>query len=639
MEKTKISRPIFLKLVLMTVIPLVIVYSAILYLNYTWSSKNSVEQMKKYLVELTGHHSSDLNSQFLEVAQSPEAIAHLFNVDDIGTEDDLYDLLKEFINTNPYIYGMTIAFEPYKFTDNKELFSPYVYRYNNNLSSHDLGTNYNYLESEWYKIPKSLEEAVWSEPYFDEGGGDILMCTYSVPLLLEETLIGIATADVSLEHIKTKMESINIMGGYTFIISQSGTYIYHPEAEDVMQETIFSKADKFDFPRMKELGLKMISGENGVYPFADPISGSRKWLVFNPISSCQWSLAAILPEKEILSAVHRQIFRQFSIMIIGLCVLILIILWASYKITNPIRKLTAMAKKLATGDLTVRLENIKGRDEIHEMAEIFNKMVFDLKKHINDLTRATREKETIESELRIARNIQVSLIPMIFPPFPDRPEFDLYAKNIPAKEVAGDFYDFYFLDDDHLVFLIADVSGKGISASLFMAVTKTLINAHTASGMTPDQILTEVNENLCHDNDSAMFVTVFLGILDVRTGEIVYSNGGHNLPYIISREEGIKQIDNTSGIALGVMENAEFHSRKIKLSKNEILYLYTDGVTEAMDIDFQEFTEQRLETLLHKTGDKSSKVILENTLEIVRDFTGEAEQSDDITLLVLRYLK
>jgi len=638
MSRVKVKYPILLKLILLTAIPLVIVYSVILYFNYTWGSENSIERMKEYLVELTGHHSTDLNAQFLEVMQAPKAIVNIYKLNELKSEEEIYRLLKEFIITNPYIYGMTIAFEPYKFSKNKRLFSPYVFRKDIGFSSHDLSLNYNYLESNWYVYPQKNNTALWSEPYYDEGGGDIMMCTYSVPIYKDGELLGVATADVSLDHIREKMSNLDIMGGYTFIISNEGTYVYHPDKKDVINETIFSKAHKFNFPHMQTYGLKMVRGESGVYPFDDPISRSRKWLVFNPIKSCQWSMAAILPEKDILSALHKQMFKQLFIMIMGLCVMILIIFWASYKITNPIRKLSGLAEKIALGDLDVKLENIKGNDEIGELAGIFNKMVLDLKKYIKDITAATREKETIESELRIARNIQVSLIPMIFPPFPNRKEFDLYAENIPAKEVAGDFYDFFFTDEDHLAFLIADVSGKGISASLFMAVTKTLINAHTEVGMQPHEILRDVNENLCHENESAVFVTIFLGILDVRSGEIAYSNGGHNIPYIINKEKGIKQLENTEGIALGVLPGAEFQTKTTKLETDEILFLYTDGITEAMDFEFNEYSEERLEQFLRTIKYESSKEILNNCLRDVRKFTDGAEQSDDITLLVLRYL-
>ncbi|MCD4818477.1 MAG: SpoIIE family protein phosphatase [Candidatus Cloacimonetes bacterium] len=634
----KIKEPILWKLILIIGIPLFIVYSIILIVNYSWSKTSSLEQMKHYLIEHSGHNASVLNSELTQFAESPRIIAELLSIRKLPSEKELYAMISEIIQNNSSIYGMTVAFEPNTYNKKRELFAPYIYKDNKKQIRLNLAENNNYLNSDWYLIPKLLDKPNWSEPYYDEVGAKILMCTYSVPIHKNGKFIGIVTADFSLKKLQEKMRNVKILAGYTFIISRYGTYIYHPNEKDIMRETIFSKAEMHNFPMMRKFARKMISGKSGVETFADPISNSNKWLVYSPIESCKWSFAAIVPEKEILSKVNLMIINQSALMIIGLAIIILIIIWASYKITQPIRELTGLAERLATGDLTVKMGSIKGHGEIHELAEVFNKMVIDLKQHIFDLTKATKEKASVDSELRIARNIQESLLPRIFPPFPERHEFDLYAKYIPAKEVAGDFYDFFFLDQDKFAFLIADVSGKGIAASLFMAVAKTMIKAKSDVNKSPDKILFEVNNDLCVDNESAMFVTTFLAILDMSSGKVIYSNGGHNLPYLIKNNGNISQIENTDGIALGVMDDADFHTNEIYLQKNDVLYLYTDGINEAMDKNDNEFSYQRLENILSNTKNANSKEITERTIDAVKKFTIDAEQSDDITVLVVKYL-
>jgi len=247
-------------------------------------------------------------------------------------------------------------------------------------------------------------------------------------------------------------------------------------------------------------------------------------------------------------------------------------------------------------------------------------------------------KERIESELRIAHDIQMGIVPKIFPPFPDRKEFDIHAVIEPAKEVGGDFYDFFFIDENRLCFSIADVSGKGVPASLFMAVTKTLVKAKSRLGITPDKILSEVNNELCDENDSCMFVTIFCGILNTQIGEVEYSNGGHNLPYLIKNNNIVEQLENTPGMALGVMCDTKYFTKKIKLLKSDSLYLYTDGVNEAMDSDGNQFSYQRLEKFLKKSNNIPTKEITQNSINEIKKFTKGAAQSDDITILVLKYL-
>lgn len=253
--------------------------------------------------------------------------------------------------------------------------------------------------------------------------------------------------------------------------------------------------------------------------------------------------------------------------------------------------------------------------------------------------RKTREtKERIESELNVARSIQMSMVPKIFPAFPEIKEVDIHATLSPAKEVGGDLYDFFFIDEYHFCFVIGDVSGKGVPASLFMAVAKTLIEAKATIGSDSDEILFKANNELCRGNDETMFVTTFCGILDIRTGEVIYSNGGHNLPYLYQSNGTIKALSCKPGIALGIMEDFTFAKEKLVMAKGDALVLYTDGVTEALSVTTKMFTEQRLEQAIGKSPSNMPKAIVQNIVEEVASFAAGAEQFDDITVLVLTYL-
>ena len=253
-----------------------------------------------------------------------------------------------------------------------------------------------------------------------------------------------------------------------------------------------------------------------------------------------------------------------------------------------------------------------------------------------ELHRTMAEKERIGSELRIASEIQKSILPRTFPPFPDRGDFEIYATTIPALEMGGDFYDFFLIDDKRLGVVIADVSGKGVPAAIFMAVSRSLLKATALTSVSPSECLEHVNRLLCPDNDSAMFVTVFYGILHTDTGVLEYSNGGHNVPYVIHGER-IAPVGQPGGTALGIVEEARYDTNRMSLSAGDALVLYTDGVSEAMDAEGRFFSTPRLEHTLLRLAHHRPVHLLTKLVEEVQAFSSGVLQSDDITLLALQY--
>ena len=253
------------------------------------------------------------------------------------------------------------------------------------------------------------------------------------------------------------------------------------------------------------------------------------------------------------------------------------------------------------------------------------------------LTEAYVEKQRMEEALKLAHEIQMSILPKIFPPFPQCSEFDLYATIEPAREVGGDFYDFFLTEDDHLCFAIGDVSGKGVPASLFMAVTKTLLRVIATRARRPEAVLAELNNELYRDNETGMFVTIFYGVLNIHTGTVEYSNGGHNPPYILSTQGTVVAVDNPGGMALGVRANVPYRAKQIQLRTGESLFLYTDGLTEAMDRAENLFSERRLQECLREVAGVTPLELIRGAVGAVKRFATGAEQSDDITALAIQY--
>ena len=282
------------------------------------------------------------------------------------------------------------------------------------------------------------------------------------------------------------------------------------------------------------------------------------------------------------------------------------------------------------------------KDEVVSLAQKNCQVVIDLmqlscRRFIENIKREVEAKERIKSELRIAHQIQTSMLPRNFPPFPDKKQFDIYAIMNPAKEVGGDFYDFFLIDDHRLCFLIGDVSGKGVPAALFMAISKALLKTEALRGISLDEVLTRVNNSLAPDNDNAMFVTVLCVLLDIQTGEITLSDGGHNLPLVGNSKDGFDYIELPKSMVIGVMENVNFQTKKMTLKPGDTIFLYTDGVTEAMNPEKELFSEERLRAEMINRKDKDIEEIIHSIREEIRIFAGYEQQSDDITMLAVTF--
>jgi sigma-B regulation protein RsbU (phosphoserine phosphatase) len=405
----------------------------------------------------------------------------------------------------------------------------------------------------------------------------------------------------------------------------------------IMNETIFSAAEARNDSGMRAVGRDMIQGKSGFVPFRSLVTGKQCWMVYTPLAASGWSLGVLFPQDELMADITRLNQTVIFVGLAGFLFIFALIVLIARSITRPLRTLSMVTQDIATGNLDVEVPPIRSKDEVGRLAEAFDHMRRSLKQYVRDLTTATAAKERIESELKIARDIQMGILPKTFPPFPDRKEFDIFAILEPAREVGGDLYDFFFMDQKHLCFAIGDVSDKGVPAALFMAVTKTLIKTQAAHGLTPETVLTRVNEDLSQDNPSVMFVTLFLGILNIQTGELVYCNGGHNPPYLLRSGQNPEALKGTGGLALGVTGEACYRSQKIMLEKGDALFLYTDGVTEAMNGKDELFSEQALEQSLSLLGDKPIKQMIEGVMEEVREFCKGVPQTDDITIMTLRF--
>lgn len=333
--------------------------------------------------------------------------------------------------------------------------------------------------------------------------------------------------------------------------------------------------------------------------------------------------------------------------VITMVILAIFVIIINRSVINPINILSDAARGFVDG-MNSETEagktffdeiNIKSGDEIEQLHTSFKFMEKELYDYIENLSRITSEKERIGAELNIATKIQADMLPSIFPAFSECNEIDIYATMHPAKEVGGDFYDFFMVDDTHLAIVIADVSGKGIPAALFMVIGKTLIKDHTQTGSDLSQVFEKVNNLLCESNSEGLFITAFEGVLDLVTGEFVYVNAGHECPYIYRKGDKYTLHSIEPGFVLAGIEDMTYDTGSIKLEPGDRIFQFTDGVTEAINIDEELYGDKRLEDVLNSNTDKNPLELLKAIKKDIEDFVGEADQFDDITMLCVEYRK
>ncbi len=600
-----------------------------------------LRQVEANARELARGSVNQIEAVLRSVQPLPQLLAHHVAGRNL-TRDELVELIQAELLASPHLYGGAVAYAPGAPPAEPRPMAPYVFWKEGRLRYADLANAaYDYVSQDWYLLPRELGKAVWTEPHFDEGGGEAMMCVYAVPFYRDvngvRTFAGVVGVDIELDYLTRIVTSVRpYQSGYAFLLSQNGQILSHPNKQYVFRESIFSLADETGNPQWREIGRKMVRGGEGFVRVRSPNTGLISWLYYAPVSS-GWSMGILFPEEVILADLRAMNRVTVWIGAVGLGLTLVAIAVLSMSVTRPIRMLARQTRQIARGNLELAVPPVASGDEVGDLADSFESMRRALKEYIANLAVTTAAKERIESELKIARAIQHSFLPRRFPPFPGRTEFDLHAHVEAAKAVGGDLFDFFLLDEHHLFFSIGDVSGKGVPAALFMAVTKTLVKGAARQNSCPSEVLTKVNQELFTDNEELMFVTLFCGVLDLRAGELQYSNAGHLPPLRLASGGGASWVDLPAGSVLGIAPTTYYTTKTLRLEPMDTLLLYTDGVSEAMDPHQNSYGETRLQAFAASQIGIPPKDLVEALFASVRGFAGQEEQSDDITVLALQY--
>ena len=556
----------------------------------------------------------------------------------LSSPEFMYALTERLLQNNDFICGAAVAFEPGYYASKGHFFSPYSYRdENGEIKSKQLGNDtYDYHYMDWYQIPKLLNEPYWSEPYYDDGGGEMMMTTYSKPLYDEYgNMYAILTADLSLEWLTELVTGIQAFdNAYNLMVSRNASYIVHPDHNLILNETIFSSTYGDEDESLVKLKDDMVNCRAG--EVLRTKEGGKFFVFYSPVETTCWSVAIVCPRSELYANVRRMRRILINMGIVALLFMMAMSYRGIRKVVSPVEHFSGVAKKIAKGEFDAELPQIRSNDELQELRDSFKYLQSSLVQYIDELKSTTANKERIESELRIAQGIQMGMLPKSFPAFPERDDIALAAKIVPAKEVGGDLYDF-FIENEKLYFIVGDVSGKGIPASLVMAVTCRLFRSVASYHSKPEEIMTSLNNSLSDGNESNMFCTAFLGILDLKTGHLAYCNAGHNPPLFIAHDGNVSAMNIKPNLPLGLFEGFPYEGQETMIDKSKMLYLYTDGVNEAENNEKEQYSDERLFEFLKNKFHWEPKEIIEETFAQVKQHADGANQSDDITVMCIKY--
>ena len=560
----------------------------------------------------------------------------------IDVADSMFNYSRGMLLNNPDFYNCSIAFEPFYFKDYGRYFSAYSKHSEDSIRTIQGGNeNYQYYYMDWYLMPTLLNHPCWTEPYIDldvPTNTSEMVTSYCQAIETEDgKVIGVINTSLSLNWLSNTISSIKpYPNSYSIMIGRGGTYFVHPDTTKISRQTIFTQTLEHPDTALTSLGYAMQHGEEGMKQM--DIDGKHCYVFYKPLGKTGCSMAIVCPESDIFGGFDRLRHTVMGIVLAGLLLMLYFFIHIIKRELNPLQRLAHEAENIASGHFDASLPNFQRIDEIGQLSHSFVNMQQSLVKYIDKLKDTTAQKASIERDLLVASAIQMGMLPKKFPTFPERDDVQLYASLTPAKEVGGDLFDFYFRDDK-LFFCIGDVSGKGVPASLFMAVTRSVFRTVSARESMPDRIMASLNETIVDMNETNMFVTLFVGVLDLPTGLMRYCNAGHDAPMLVG--VGIGTLPCDSNIPVGIMPSWKYTLQETHIFTGTTIFLFTDGLPEAMDIHQEQFKMERVNEAANRALAQKlePKPFIALMSDAVSQFVGDAEQSDDLTMMAIQYIK
>ena len=515
-------------------------------------------------------------------------------------------------------------------------------------------------ERPWYLGAAQSDSIFFTDVLKDTFTGEIgITCT--IPIRQDGRLIAVAAADLFLDQMEEAVSNSGDVVHYTCIINNQGHVVFSPQNQGTLRARTAEEAVDLRTSEQADLAAFVRDALNGVTGVRElDLDGDRVYLAGAPVKTLGWAVVSVVDKaaterptimmqeqfdstlNEAATIYNKNLDRSKQTIIVLILLILIMGLTAgdrlSRRIVRPLEHMTNRVRSLGGKNLQFQMEEeYRTGDEIEVLAESFSALSAKTLQYVDQVKRVTAEKERIGAELTMANAIQRSQLPRLFPPFPNRHEFNLFATMKPAKEVGGDFYDFFMVDNDHVALVMADVSGKGVPAALFMMVTRMLIKSRLQSGESVAEALTNVNRQLCENNELGYFVTVWLAVLEISTGKGVAVNAGHEHPVLRRSDGKYELVLYRHSLAVAAMDGVRFRQHEFQLCPGDSFFVYTDGVTEATNGEHELFGTDRMLEALNKEPDAEPDQLLKNVMDDIHRFMDGEDQFDDITMMCLKY--
>ena len=557
--------------------------------------------------------------------------------------DSMFVYSRGILLNNPDFYNCSIAFEPNYFKDRGRYFSAYSKCDGDSIRTIQGGNDsYQYFFADWYLMPILLDHPCWTEPYMDydvQTNTSEMVTSYCQSVKDRNgQVIGVVNTSLSLNWLSQTISAVKpYPHSYSIMIGRGGTYFVHPDTAKITRQTIFTQTIEQPDTALSSLGYAMQRGEQGMKRMS--LNGENCYVFYKPLGQTGCSMAIVCPETDIFGGFDRLRHTVMAIVFVGLLLMLFFFIRIITRELSPLRRLAHEAETIASGQFDAELPNFNRVDEIGQLSNSFGNMQQSLVKYIGELRDTTAQKASIERDIHIASGIQMGMLPTNFPTYPDRDDVQIYASLVPAKEVGGDLFDFFFRDEK-LYFCIGDVSGKGVPASLYMAVTRSIFRTVSATETMPDRIVSTINKTMAEMNDTNMFVTLFVGVLDLRMGHLYYCNAGHDAPLLIGA--GVGFLTCNANIPVGFHPSWQYTLQETQIFTGTTIFLFTDGLTEAMNATKEQFRMESVNDVAvkaHAEHQQEPHQLIDLMTEAVGQFVGGAEQSDDLTMMAIQYIK
>lgn len=606
-------------------------------------SFNIRNEMEKNLVANSSQKLDFFNQQVnmiqKDVASSVDMLTDALTKDiesGRNSEENLNQHIRTITEKHDFIKASYISLEKGYAPGKKDYCQRVVKSFDGQYSYKQLASkSFNYYNMDWYLLPKMLKQSYWSAPHIDGEVSSNLITTFSTPLTGNNgAFIGIISCDVDFSYFTKcfNYDSLNL--AYCLIAGEDGTIYHHPNENTILKETLYTLCKNENSHTWEIIGTNMTAGRAGKATYG---SGKEKRHVFyGPLKGLNWSAAIVYSNELIQEATFKAARNIFLEGLIITILLYFLVKTTISRFARPIVQMAQAADKMAVGEFHTALPNIHSLDELKMLRSALLNMQDSLSSFISQIQRNSAWQQRIDHEMDMASNIQLNMLPQITPAILENPSIDLYAELHPARMVGGDLYDFYLIKN-HLFLVIADVSGKGFPAALLMVETRSMLRSMIFTEPNPAELLKNLNNAIMETNNAEMFVTMFIGVLDLDNGNFSYSNAGHNAPLILHRNGTLDELNVDSNLPLGNFEDITFTQQYAKIAPGDLIFLYTDGISEAEDENHNLYGIKNIK----KSLKKCAKLDARNTIELVANdmskHVGPALQNDDITSLALRY--